>query len=47
MLADERRHHSLLISLSKLLDRDEDRMNQYDSLVDALLREAHQPGITK
>jgi hypothetical protein len=47
MLADERRHHGLLLGLSELLDRGEDTLEKYDDLVDALLREAHQPGITK
>jgi hypothetical protein len=44
MLADERRHHGLLMGLIELLDRSEDGVERYDALVDRLLREAHQPG---
>ena len=44
MLADERRHHGLLMGLIELLDRGEEGVGRYDSLVDRLLREAHQPG---
>lgn len=44
MLADERRHHSLLIGLTELLDQGEDSLEQYDAFIDRLLREAHQPG---
>jgi hypothetical protein len=44
MLADERRHHGLLMGLIELLDRGEDGVELYDALVDRLLREAHQPG---
>lgn len=47
MLADERRHHGLLLGLSELLVSGEDTLDKYDALVDALLREAHQPGIKK
>ena len=44
MLTDERRHHGLLRGLIELLDQGGDVPGQYDSLVDRLLREAHQPG---
>jgi hypothetical protein len=44
MLADERRHHGLLTGLIELLEQGDDGVERYDSLVDRLLREAHQPG---
>jgi hypothetical protein len=44
MLADEGRHHILLMGLIDLLDKGENSVEQYDTLVDRLLREAHQPG---
>jgi hypothetical protein len=44
MLADERRHHTLLKGLIDLLDKGEDSVERYDAFVDRLLREAHQPG---
>ena len=44
MLADERRHHGLLMGLIELLEQGGDVTEMYDSLVDRLLREAHQPG---
>jgi rubrerythrin len=44
MLADERRHHGLLMGLIELLDQSEEGVERYDALVDRLLREAHQPG---
>ncbi|MEE8354813.1 MAG: hypothetical protein V3S09_03215 [Candidatus Bathyarchaeia archaeon] len=44
MLADERRHHGLLRGLIELLEQGNEATGRYDSLVDRLLREAHQPG---
>ena len=44
MLADEGRHHVLLMGLIDLLDKGENSVERYDALIDRLLREAHQPG---
>jgi hypothetical protein len=44
MLADEKRHHILLMGLIDLLDKGENSVERYDALIDRLLREAHQPG---
>ena len=44
MLSEERRHHGLLRGLIELLDQGDDVTGLYDSLVERLLSEAHQPG---
>jgi hypothetical protein len=44
MIADEGRHHTLLMGLIDLLDKGENSDKQVDAIVDKLLRDAHQPG---